>query len=113
MPQPGSDIAQIQTASLIALELKNFSLALTRTRAITIRVRYFAQAREFAGVKEEQFELPVASHIQEAVSVVVGRHPRLGEMPTTRVMVNGRMIDGDVELEDGDVLVLVPPIAGG
>lgn len=100
-------------ASLIALESRNFSVVIAKAQTVRIKVRYFAQAREITGMKEEQFQLPGLPRVQEAVSKIVDTHPRLGEIPTARVMVNGRMTDEDVELKDGDVLVLVPPIAGG
>jgi molybdopterin synthase sulfur carrier subunit len=89
-------------------------MALTKQQTVKITVRYFAQARELAGLREESIELPSTFHVQEAVSRIMETHPRLREMQQiTRVVINGRMTDENVVLNDGDVVVLVPPIAGG
>lgn len=86
-----------------------------RTQQTTrVTVRYFAQARELAGTKEEHLELSRMMHVQEVISRIVETHPRLCEMKQiVRIIVNGRMTDEDILLKDGDQLVLVPPIAGG
>ncbi len=80
-----------------------------------ITVRYFAQARELAGAKEEQLEISGSSDVRTAVSKIIEIHPRLIEMERLlRVIVNGRMIDDEnILLKNGDAVALLPPIAGG
>lgn len=79
-----------------------------------ITVRYFAQARELAGAKEEQLEISGSSDVRTAVSKIIEIHPRLIEMERLlRVIVNGRMINENILLKNGDVVALLPPIAGG
>lgn len=100
--------------SLIAPRSRKSSMALTKPQTVKITARYFAQVRELAGLKEECFELPSLIHVQEAVSKIIETHPRLRELKqATRVVINGRMTGENVVLSDGDVVVLVPPIAGG
>lgn len=89
-------------------------MALTKPQTIKITVRYFAQARDLAGQKEEHLELPGLLRVHEAVSKIMETHPRLRELQqASRIVVNGRMTDENIELKDGDVIVLVPPTAGG
>lgn len=89
-------------------------MTLARPRTVGITVRYFAQARDLAGLREEHFELPGLLHVQEAVSRIIETHPRLSEVQrATRIVINGRMTDENLVLKDGDVIALVPPTAGG
>lgn len=85
-----------------------------KQQAIKINVRYFAQARELAGRKEEQLEIVSPSRVQDLISKIMRVHPNLSEMKDDlRVIVNGKMTDENLELNNGDSVVLFPPIAGG
>lgn len=100
--------------SLIASKPRKSSLAFAKPKTVRITVRYFAQAREFAGTKEEHLELTGMTRVQEVISKIGEAHPRLREMQQImRVVVNGRMTDDNILLKDGDQIALVPPMAGG
>jgi MoaD family protein len=86
----------------------------SRPEIVRVTLRYFAQAREITGLKEEQVELSGKVRVQNVVSKALEIHPRLGEMQQImRFIVNGRMTDENIAVKDGDVVVLLPPIAGG
>ncbi|MGA3295925.1 MAG: MoaD/ThiS family protein, partial [Candidatus Bathyarchaeia archaeon] len=81
---------------------------------IKVRVVYFAQAREFAGLKEDEFVLTVPASIRHLFSRVLNVHPEMREIiEIIRPLVNGRLATDDTELNDGDRVAIVPPIAGG
>jgi len=85
-----------------------------KTLALNITVRYFAQARELAGVKEQHLQLSGKVHVQDIVSRSIEIHPRLGEIKQIiRAIVNGRFTDENSILRDGDIVALLPPTAGG
>ena len=81
---------------------------------VKVKVVYFAQAREFAGSREDEFELDSPASVVHLFSKVLNAHPRLGAIrDILRTMVNGRLVLGETELKDGDRIALLPPVAGG
>jgi MoaD family protein len=81
---------------------------------VRVTVAYFAQTREFAGTKEDEFVLSSPADVERLFSRVVKAHPRLKEIwEDIRTLVNGRAVLENVELKDGDRVALVPPVAGG
>jgi molybdopterin converting factor subunit 1 len=77
-------------------------------------VLYFGQAREAAGKKEESFSLPSASSVKTLVSLTVDSHGGLrGMQEAMRVAVNEEIAAKSHRLSDGDVVALLPPVAGG
>jgi molybdopterin synthase catalytic subunit len=82
--------------------------------AITITVLYFAQAREEAGTGEERFPMPAGSSVEAAVDRAAEKHPKLKRMRrNVQVALNEEMAEGEEVLHDGDVVALIPPVAGG
>jgi MoaD family protein len=81
---------------------------------VKVHVLYFAQAREFAGIKEDEFLLTAPALLNHLFSRVLSTHPKLGEIRVIlRPLVNGRTVTENVELKDGDRIAIVPPVAGG
>jgi sulfur-carrier protein len=94
---------------------------------MTVKVHYTGQLRTALGRSEDDFEVaqPLSlPGLLEAVAVRVGdeaaRHvvtPRGDVPPGLIVVVNGGAIAaarfGEVVLKPGDVITLLPPIAGG
>lgn len=81
----------------------------------TVRVRYFAAARDLAGCAEEPFALDAETRTAGALLVhIFARHPALApHAAKLRVAVDGELCDLDAPLADGAELVLLPPVAGG
>ncbi len=80
-----------------------------------LQVRYFAVLKELAGVDEERLPLgPGTSTVAELVRALEARHPALaGRLGRVRVARNQRLAAPDERLAAGDVLQLIPPLAGG
>jgi molybdopterin converting factor subunit 1 len=81
---------------------------------VTIRVLYFAAVREIAGTSEMTIEVPegttvgkLGTILEKAVAGLAGR------LPTLRWARNEEFVDLDAPLSDGDVVALIPPVAGG
>ena len=82
--------------------------------SVRVKVVYFAQAREFAGTNEDDFELPGPVSVERLFHEVVAAHPQLASIKRTiRPLVNGRAASEDAELKDGDRVAFLPPVAGG
>lgn len=78
-----------------------------------IRMRYFAQAADAAGCRDEEIEL--AGHGQDELrEALVRRHPGLAPLlDVCRLAVNGAYVPYDHALADGDEVALIPPVSGG
>ncbi|HYN30419.1 MAG TPA: MoaD/ThiS family protein [Dermatophilaceae bacterium] len=80
-----------------------------------VTVRYWAAAREAAGVREEALEVPGAgAPVAEVLAEAVRRHPALGPvLPVCSLLVDGRVVGREGALPAGAVLEVLPPFAGG
>ena len=82
---------------------------------MTITVLYFAAVRELVGKDEEGVELP--SHIvtvADLAAFLAQHHPALaGRLGAVRFAKNETFANLDELLGDGDVVALIPPVAGG
>ena len=82
--------------------------------AVTVRIAYFASAREFAGTAEEELELPQPASLQQLFTKVIATHPGLAEIKQIlSPLVNGKWVSDDTQLKDGDRVALLPPVGGG
>ena len=78
----------------------------------SITVRYFAGFREHAGVGEETVSLSAATagDVYELLKDRHGSHEPLGHC---KVAINDEMADWTTPVNDGDTVLLFPPVAGG
>ncbi len=78
----------------------------------TITVRYFAMFREQAGVSEEtlSIEAATAADVFEHTRDRHGSHEPTGHC---KVAINDEMADWTSPVNDGDTVLLFPPVAGG
>ena len=75
-----------------------------------VTVRYWASARQAAGVVEETVQ---AATLAELRAILLGR-PTLGPIcATSSYLVDNRQAPADAVLEDGAVVDVLPPFAGG
>jgi molybdopterin converting factor subunit 1 len=80
-----------------------------------VQVLYFAAVRELVGVSEEGLELPpdvttvgaFAQFLERARPVLAAR------MASVRIARNETFAAAGEALAEGDVLALIPPVAGG
>jgi len=82
---------------------------------VSARVRVVAFAR-VADLVGREAELPIAAgaRVRDAWECLVARAPALGALAaSTRTARNGRVVDFDEPLADGDELALLPPVGGG
>jgi len=78
---------------------------------IRIRIEYFAIFRELAGknVEEVQTEAGTASELFNELA----RRYEYPQLNQTKVAINEEFGEWDTVLADGDVVVFIPPVAGG
>ena len=79
-----------------------------------IDVRYFAAARETAGLGAETLEVADGATVGALRQALIARHPALASLEgRVRYAVGERFAGEDTTLEDGDVVALIPPVSGG
>ena len=80
-----------------------------------VRVLYFAGVRDVVERAEESCELPDdVVTIGDFARFVGERHPGLRDrLAAVRIARNARFAEVSERIADGDVLALIPPVAGG
>jgi len=80
-----------------------------------VRVLYFAATRDAVGRGEEERELPEGvTTIEDFARLLATEHAVLApRMASIRIARNERFAHPDERIVDGDVLALIPPVAGG
>jgi len=82
---------------------------------VHIHLEYFAGARDLTGIHEEDFVLHSgATQLSDLSLLVSQRHPRLAPLLSRmRFARNSEFTQGDPRLCHGDVIAVLPPVAGG
>lgn len=79
-----------------------------------VNVRLFAILRQQAGWREKELELPAGASIEDAWQALIQQTPALAaSREVVRFARNREYSSADTLLEDGDELVMIPPVAGG
>lgn len=79
-----------------------------------MKVLYFGQTRDAVGSGEEEFLLPDHASVQTLLERANSKHGKLGKFyKSMQVALNEEIAKGDETLKDGDVVGLIPPVAGG
>jgi molybdopterin synthase sulfur carrier subunit len=79
-----------------------------------MRVRYFAAARDAAGVDDEIVDVDGALSIVALRALLVERRPGLARvLRQSRIAVNERFVTDDVVVAAADDVAVIPPVAGG
>ncbi len=81
---------------------------------IKITVKLFAAYQEAYGVSELVLEFPTGTPMSAVRDRLIDEHPELAQWrDITRFGVNLQFVEPDTLLQDGDEVVLIPPVSGG
>lgn len=78
----------------------------------TLTIRYFALFRENAGIGEETVALQ-ADTTADVFAQLADRHGSTEPLGHCKVAINDELADWDSAVNDGDTILLFPPVAGG
>jgi molybdopterin synthase sulfur carrier subunit len=80
---------------------------------MTLTVLYFAAVRELVGKDEETLAFDGRT-VGDFATFLAQHHPRLaGRLASVRFARNEEFANTSDALEDGDVVAVIPPVAGG
>ena len=82
------------------------------SNSIKIQVIYFAILRELTGLDKETFSMREGNEPDDVLSSINKRH-EIDVGINFKIAVNDEFSDRDIELNDGDRLVFIPPVTGG
>lgn len=82
--------------------------------SITVTVKLFAAYQEAYGVSELMREFPPKTPVSTVLESLIDEHPELNRWrEITRFGINLKFVEPDTILQDGDEVVLIPPVSGG
>ena len=82
------------------------------SNSIKIQVIYFAILRELTGLDKETFSMKQGNKPGDVLTSINDRH-EIDLGINFKIAVNDEFSDWDIELNDGDRLVFIPPVTGG
>ncbi|MGB5961937.1 MAG: MoaD/ThiS family protein [Coleofasciculaceae cyanobacterium] len=89
-------------------------LSISMSDAITITVKLFAAYQEAYGVPELILKVPPQTTVSAILDQLISEHPQLNQWRNlTRFGVNLQFVEPENILQNGDEVVLIPPVSGG
>ena len=81
---------------------------------ITVTVKLFAAYQEAYGLPELLLEFPPKTPVVALLERLISEHPELNQWrDLTRFGINLEFVEPDTLLQNGDEVVLIPPVSGG
>jgi molybdopterin synthase sulfur carrier subunit len=81
---------------------------------ITVTLKLFAAYQDACGTPEMTIALPPATPVVAVLDRLIQAHPELKQWRSlTRFGVNLQFVEPNTPLQDGDEVVLIPPVSGG
>jgi len=82
--------------------------------SVTVTVKLFAIYQDAYGMPELRLELPAGASVATLCDRILQDHPDLKYWcDRTRFGVNLQFVEAEQVLQDGDEVVLIPPVSGG
>ncbi|WP_159784237.1 MoaD/ThiS family protein [Sodalinema gerasimenkoae] len=87
---------------------------MTPSDSITIVIKLFAAYQEAYQRDELTWHVPPNSTVSTVLDRCIADHPNLAPWrDRTRFGINLEFVEPDAPLQDGDEVVLIPPVSGG
>ena len=81
---------------------------------VTVTIKLFAAYQEAYGLPELRLEVAEGTTVEAVRDRLIDEHPELAQWrELTRFGVNLQFVESDTILQDGDEVVLIPPVSGG
>jgi molybdopterin synthase sulfur carrier subunit len=78
-----------------------------------VKVLYFSQVKDKVGKNEEEIEFE-GKTLKDLVDVLVNKYPNIGDiLKRSMFAVNESYETMDYNLQDNDIIAIIPPVSGG
>ncbi|MEN9519378.1 MAG: hypothetical protein RLZZ381_1966 [Cyanobacteriota bacterium] len=85
-----------------------------KEQKIQVKVKLFAVYQEAFGTPELDLKLLPETTVEQVLASLIGQQPKLAKWrDVTRFGINLQFVESATALQDGDELVLIPPVSGG
>ena len=82
--------------------------------SVAVTVKLFAAYQEAYGVPELALEFPAGTPVVAVQERLIAEHPELEQWRNlTRFGIDLQFVEPDTILQDGNEVVLIPPVSGG
>ena len=82
--------------------------------SVAVTVKLFAAYQEAYGVPELALEFPIGTPVVAVQERLIAEHPELEQWRNlTRFGIDLQFVEPDTILQDGNEVVLIPPVSGG
>jgi sulfur-carrier protein len=82
--------------------------------SITVTVKLFAAYQDAYGVPELSLEMPTGATVEQVCDRLIVDRPELAAFKEiTRFGVNLQFVEANMVVQNGDEIVLIPPVSGG
>jgi molybdopterin converting factor small subunit len=79
-----------------------------------VRVQFYAQSRDLAGVREQDFDLAEGSTVGDLLDQIYMQHPALRTHDKSILTgVGVEFVDRNCRLKPGEEISIMPPVQGG
>lgn len=81
---------------------------------IQVKVKLFAVYQEAFGTSELDLALLPETTVEQVLASLIEQQPKLAKWrDVTRFGINLQFVESTTTLQDGDEIVLIPPVSGG
>ena len=79
-----------------------------------VRLQFYAQLRDLAGIREQDFDLAEGSTVGELLDQIYAQHPALRAHDKSILIGAGvEFVDRNYRLKSGEEISIMPPVQGG
>jgi MoaD family protein len=78
------------------------------------RVQFYAQLRDLAGIREQDFDLAEGATVGDLLSQIYAQYPSLRAHDKSILIGAGvEFVDRNYQLKSGEEISIMPPVQGG
>jgi sulfur-carrier protein len=87
---------------------------MTDRQPVTVKIELFAIYQETLGQEEISYQFPPNTPVQAVLDRLIAERPQLAQWrDVTRFGINLEFVAPETIVQDGDEIVLIPPVSGG
>ena len=78
-----------------------------------IKILFFGMSKDLAGTNGVSIQIDKNISVYDVRKLLLRNYPSFGSMDTFAIAVNEGYADDETEINDNDVIAVIPPVSGG